>query len=63
MTRYGYLQYPTGWWQDGKGRMQPPGSFLDPSLRVTSVSPAETARPSSTTWARRLTAALRGRVW
>ena len=27
-------QTPVGWWQDAKGRMQPPGSFLAPSLRV-----------------------------
>jgi hypothetical protein len=27
-------QTPVGWWQDAKGRMQPPGSFLSPSLRV-----------------------------
>jgi hypothetical protein len=29
-----YSQAPVGWWQDGKGLMQPPGSFLSPSLRV-----------------------------
>jgi len=61
MTRYGYLQYPTGWWQDRKGRMQPPGSFLDPSLRVTSAASAETAHPSPMKWARRLMASVRGR--
>jgi hypothetical protein len=26
-------QAPVGWWQDAKGRMQPPGSFLAPALR------------------------------
>jgi hypothetical protein len=29
-----YAQSPVGWWQDSKGRMQPPGSYLSPSLRV-----------------------------
>jgi hypothetical protein len=33
-----YAQEPVGWWQDHKGTMQPPGSYLDPSLRVTSAS-------------------------
>ena len=56
------MQYPTGWWQDAKGRMQPPGSFLDRSLRITSTTSVETDRPSFTKWARRLLAALRGRV-
>jgi len=43
-----YVQKPAGWWQDSKGRMQPPGSFLDPSLRVPSELPKETAyRPSA----------------
>jgi hypothetical protein len=32
-------QTPVGWWQDGKGRMQPPGSFLSPSLRVPPENP------------------------
>ncbi len=26
-------QIPTGWWKDAKHRSQPPGSYLDPSLR------------------------------
>ncbi len=34
-----YLQPPVGWWQDAKGTMQPPGSFLAPSLRVPSGNP------------------------
>lgn len=29
-----YAQAPVGWWQDPKGTMQPPGSFLSPSSRV-----------------------------
>lgn len=58
MTRYGYMQYPTGWWQDRKGRMQPPGSFLDRSLRITPESSAEPARPSPMARARRLLALL-----
>jgi hypothetical protein len=29
-----YAQSPVGWWQDAKGKMQPPGSFLSPSLRL-----------------------------
>jgi hypothetical protein len=31
-----YSQVPVGWWQDAKGTMQPPGSFLVPSLRIPS---------------------------
>jgi len=27
-------QVPVGWWQDAKGRSQPPGSYLDPSKRL-----------------------------
>jgi len=27
-------QIPTGWWQDAKRVAQPPGSFLDSSLRL-----------------------------
>ena len=30
------LQIPVGWWQDAKHRNQPPGSYLDPSLRIDS---------------------------
>jgi hypothetical protein len=30
-----YPQAPVGWWQDAKRNEQPPGSFLDPSLRRT----------------------------
>ena len=44
---------PTGWWQDSKGQMQPPGSFLDPSLRVKSESSTETAGLSPIKWVRR----------
>lgn len=29
-----YVSAPIGWWQDSKGRMQPPGSFSSPSLRI-----------------------------
>src|SRR6202035_1618344 len=29
-----YVQAPAGWWQDEKGRMQPPGAFPSPSQRV-----------------------------
>src|SRR5208282_1796073 len=38
-----YVQKPAGWWQDSKGRMQPPGSFLDPSLRVPPELPSNAA--------------------
>ena len=27
-------QVPSGWWQDDKHVEQPPGSYLDPSLRL-----------------------------
>src|SRR5579863_10772733 len=30
-----YAQTPVGWWQDAKGTMQPPGSFLTPSRRLS----------------------------
>ena len=57
MTKYG--QKPAGWWQDNKGRMQPPGSFQDPSLRVPPELPPETAdRRSSTRFVRRLLGAV-----
>jgi hypothetical protein len=57
-----YVQKPAGWWQDSKGRMQPPGSYLDPSLRVPSESPRKTAdRLSATRWVRRLLVAVRRR--
>jgi hypothetical protein len=36
-----YAQAPVGWWQDAKGQMQPPGSFLSPALRVPSGVSAE----------------------
>jgi len=29
-----YVQDPVGWWQDSKGQMQPPGSFVSTSLRA-----------------------------
>jgi len=29
-----YDQPPVGWWQDGRGVNQPPGSYADPSLRT-----------------------------
>lgn len=29
-----YVQPPVGWWQDSRGVHQPPGSYLDPSLRL-----------------------------
>jgi hypothetical protein len=35
-----YAQAPIGWWQDSKGRMQPPGSFMSPSLRVPAADQA-----------------------
>jgi len=56
-----YVQKPAGWWQDSKGRMQPPGSFLDPSLRVPSALPRETASRLSATRFRRFTVAARRR--
>jgi hypothetical protein len=58
MTKY--VQKPTGWWQDDKGRMQPPGSLLDPSLRVgAKLSPETADRRSSTGFVRRFLGALR----
>jgi hypothetical protein len=46
MTRY--VQVPAGWWQDSKGRTQPPGSYLDPSRRVSLAASAESTRRSAT---------------
>ena len=58
MTKY--VQKPAGWWQDSKGRMQPPGSYLDPSLRVPPELPRGTAdRLSATGWIRRVVAVHR----
>ena len=34
MVFVSYSQVPVGWWQDAKGTMQPPGSYLAPSLRI-----------------------------
>lgn len=42
MTKY--EQKPTGWWQDSKNRMQPPGSYLDPTLRLAGEPARTTAR-------------------
>jgi len=53
MTKY--VQKPAGWWQDSKGRNQPPGSYLDPSLRVPPESRADT-------WVRRFIVAVRRRA-
>jgi hypothetical protein len=42
-----YVQAPSGWWTDGNGVHQPPGSYLNPELRVTADgSPAPTGPPS-----------------
>lgn len=30
-----YVQAPTGWWTDADGVLQPPGSYLNPELRVS----------------------------
>ena len=58
MTKY--VQKPAGWWQDAKGRMQPPGSFLDPSLRVPPELPGNAAdRPAGTRWIHDLITAVR----
>jgi len=55
-----YVQDPTGWWQDAKGRAQPPGSFDDPSLRVTPESSSATPDAmAARSWFRRLVGALR----
>jgi hypothetical protein len=29
-----YVQAPSGWWTDADGVQQPPGSYLNPELRV-----------------------------
>ena len=59
MTRY--VQDPAGWWQDSKGRMQPPGSFLDPSLRVPPCKPSRIAASgrSARRWGRQLITSVR----
>jgi len=46
---------PVGWWQDSKGTMQPPGSYMDSSLRVGSARHADSSGPVSSLlrWARR----------
>jgi hypothetical protein len=50
-----YAQSPVGWWQDAKGRMQPPGSYLAPARRL----PAEGATGAEGATA---TSAPRGRI-
>lgn len=50
-----YAPAPIGWWQDSKGRMQPPGSFSSPSLRVPPEDDAATEGVTTPT------AAARGR--
>lgn len=58
MTKY--VQKPAGWWQDSKGRMQPPGSYLDRSLRVPPELTRETAGGlSATRWIRHLIEVVR----
>ena len=57
-----YIQVPAGWWQDSKGRMQPPGSFLDPALRISSARTPEGAEHSSSRRRRRFLGAMRHRV-
>lgn len=52
MTRY--EQQPAGWWQDSKGRAQPPGSFADSSLRTTGESGRSASPHSATGLLRRL---------
>ena len=41
-----YAQAPMGWWQDSKRQMQPPGSFLSPSLRVGTDQPPDGVVPT-----------------
>jgi hypothetical protein len=62
-----YEQKPSGWWQDSKNRMQPPGSYGDPTLRLTGEQTGLDRRRSSTArvrrfvdgvWHRRATAAV-----
>lgn len=48
-----YIQVPVGWWQDSKGIMQPPGSYLDVSLRIPSKRFARRAEQSSMNRSRR----------
>lgn len=61
MTKY--QQKPVGWWQDSKGRAQPPGSFLDASLRLTSESASGMPdHRSSPRWVRRFIGAARRRA-
>lgn len=55
MTKY--ERSPTGWWQDSKGRAQPPGSYLDHSLRVTASSAGGAENQASIGWLRRFRAA------
>ena len=57
MTKY--VQKPTGWWQDDEDRAQPPGSFLDPSLRLRDKVLERTTERSSTTRVRRFVAVRR----
>lgn len=60
MTKYS--QAPTGWWQDSKGRAQPPGSYADSSLRVPGNAAPETADRRLSTRLRHLMVAVRRRA-
>ncbi|HTW99614.1 MAG TPA: hypothetical protein VMD59_12600 [Acidimicrobiales bacterium] len=42
-----YVQAPSGWWTDVNGVQQPPGSYLDPELRVTADGSPASASPQS----------------
>ncbi len=42
-----YVQAPSGWWTDVNGVQQPPGSYLNPELRVKADgSPAPASQQS-----------------
>jgi hypothetical protein len=57
-----YIQVPAGWWQDQKGTMQPPGSFLDPALRIKSKNSTVRNELSSTRRSHRLLDSFRRRT-
>lgn len=53
-----YDQAPAGWWQDSHNRAQPPGSYRDPSLRVSDTPKEARRRPAIARRRHHLTAAL-----
>ena len=60
MTKYG--QKPAGWWQDNKGRMQPPGSSAA-RTRAKAMGTCTSTAISTSARRKRSCVPRRGFVW